>query len=280
MNPLEDVLRAGLMRWELTLTGTQIDALVGYSALLLDANTRMNLTAVTEPADFARRHLLDSLCPPALRSIPEGASVIDVGTGAGLPGFPAIARPTCGDAGGARRKKAEFVEYAMGALRITNAAALWGRAEDLARDPRHREAYDVALARALAALPVLSEYLLPFVRTGGAMLAWKGAAAEEELDAARDAIGALGGGSPRRFLCDIRRVLSPAHHRDRQDTPVAATISPPGRKNRKKAALITRLRHMKPRENAVFLSYDSFCQNKGFGPIPQNSLEQAGLASA
>lgn len=198
MNPLEDVLRAGLMRWELTLTGTQIDALVGYSALLLDANTRMNLTAVTEPADFARRHLLDSLCPPALRSIPEGASVIDVGTGAGLPGVPlAIARPdlrvTLVDA---RRKKAEFVEKAIAALRITNAAALWGRAEDLARDPRHREAYDVALARALAALPVLSEYLLPFVRTGGAMLAWKGAAAEEELDAARDAISALGGGSP------------------------------------------------------------------------------------
>ncbi|NLG36812.1 MAG: 16S rRNA (guanine(527)-N(7))-methyltransferase RsmG [Clostridiales bacterium] len=196
MNPLEDLLRAGLRRWELTLTDAQIDALVGYSAHLLDANARMNLTAVTDPSDFARRHLLDSLCPPALRSIPEGAAIIDVGTGAGFPGIPlAIARPdlrvTLVDA---RRKKIEFVGEAIAALRITNAEALWGRAEDLAHDPCHRETYDAALARALAALPVLSEYLLPFVRAGGAMLAWKGAAAEVELEAARSAISVLGGG--------------------------------------------------------------------------------------
>lgn len=197
MNPLEDVLRAGLRRWELALTDAQIHALVSYSAILLDANTRMNLTAVTDPEDFARRHLLDSLCPPALESIPEGASVIDVGTGAGLPGIPlAIARPdlhiTLVDA---RRKKVAFIGEAIEALHLTNAAALWGRAEDLAHDPHHRETYDAALARALATLPVLSEYLLPFVWVGGAMLAWKGAASKEELKAARGAIGTLGGGS-------------------------------------------------------------------------------------
>lgn len=196
MNPLLDALAEGCARWGLTLTGEQMDALYRYYGLLARANARMNLTAVTDPESAARRHFLDALCPPALAAIPPGAAVVDVGSGAGIPGLPlAVARPdirvTLTDA---RKKKTDFISAVIAALRLPNAAALWGRAEDMGRNAAHRERYDCALARGVAPLPVLCEYLLPFVRTGGRMLAWKGSAAGEELAAARPAIAALGGG--------------------------------------------------------------------------------------
>jgi 16S rRNA (guanine527-N7)-methyltransferase len=198
VNPLLDALAEGCARWNLTLTGEQMDALDRYYRLLVEANARMNLTTVTDPAAAARRHFLDALCPPALAVLPPGAAAIDVGSGAGIPGLPlAIARPdirvTLTDA---RRKKTDFMSAVISELRLPNAAALWGRAEDMGREAAHRERYDCAMARGVAQLPTLCEYLLPFARTGGRMLAWKGPDAWEELKASRPAIAALGGGNP------------------------------------------------------------------------------------
>lgn len=201
MNPLIETLMEGSAHWEHPLTGGQLDALNRYYEMLVQANTFMNLTAVTQPREAALRHFLDSLCPPALAVLPPGASVIDVGSGAGLPGLPlAIVRPdltvTLAEA---RGKKADFIASVIDALGLPRAKAVWGRAEELGRDPAHRERYDAALARAVAPLPTLCEYLLPFVRVGGVMLAWKGAAAADEARAAEPAFRLLGGGSPSLF---------------------------------------------------------------------------------
>lgn len=197
MSTLIDRLLEGCAQWNQSLTQDQLAAFEGYYHLLITANEHMNLTAITEPLEVAQRHFLDALCPPAMEALMSGASVIDVGSGAGLPGLPlAIARPdltlTLADA---RKKRVDFMVSTAEALGLQNVSVVWGRAEELARDAAHRETYDAALARAVAPLPVLCEYLLPFVRVGGRMLAWKGAAAEDELEGAEQAVKTLGGGN-------------------------------------------------------------------------------------
>ncbi len=197
------------------LTAEQADQMARYAQLLVEANARFNLTAITDDTGIAVQHLADSLS--ALRACMSGASLgsrirlIDVGSGAGLPGIPLkIAQPslqvTLVDSTG---KKVAFCEEVIRDLQLVGIRALKGRAEELARQPQHREQYDVAVARAVAALPTLMEYLLPFVRLGGVSVAMKGGDAELEVDQARRAITALGG--------DVARVetftLPEVHHR-------------------------------------------------------------------
>ena len=126
--------------------------------------------------------------------LPEGARIIDVGTGAGFPGIPLlILRPdlklTLLDA---QAKRIHFLEGVLAQLGLT-AATLHARAEDAARLPEHREAYDAAVSRAVAPSPVLQELTLPFVRVGGKAIAWKGPGAEEEWERAKRAAFVLGG---------------------------------------------------------------------------------------
>jgi 16S rRNA (guanine527-N7)-methyltransferase len=173
------------------------EKLEAYAALLLEKNMVMNLTAITDPRGIAVRHFLDSLLP--LARLPEGAKVIDVGTGAGFPGMVfAIARPDLKvmllDS---LRKRVEFLAGATEALGLGNVLCRWGRAEDAGRDPILRERFDVAAARAVAALPVLGEYLSPFLKVGGLLLCQKGAEIEEELAAARRAFPKVGLSMPR-----------------------------------------------------------------------------------
>ena len=157
----------------------------------------MNLTAVDDDEGIAKRHFLDSLRPLALGWIDEGARLVDVGTGAGFPGLPlAIARDdlkvTLADS---LNKRVEFLKGVVEALGIGDRVeVIWIRAEDLGRSAEHREQYDFACARAVAAMPTLSEYLLPMVRQGGHMLCWKGPSLPEELTAASRALDILGGG--------------------------------------------------------------------------------------
>ncbi|MBR3494304.1 MAG: 16S rRNA (guanine(527)-N(7))-methyltransferase RsmG [Clostridia bacterium] len=167
-----------------------------YLRLLLEWNQRMDLTAVTEEPEILERHFADSLTALQVPGmIPETGSLIDVGTGAGFPGMVlALARPdlrvTLLDALGKRLDFLAAVAEAVGARNVTLVHA---RAEDAARQPAHRGQYDRAAARAVAQLPVLLEYLLPYVRIGGAALCWKGPSVLQELEAGRRAAHLLGG---------------------------------------------------------------------------------------
>lgn len=187
-------LQAGLERLGVAADGVTLDRLARYHALLTEWNARIDLTAVLEPEEMVDRHYLDSAAPLALGLIPQGARVIDVGTGAGLPGIPlCILRPdlrvTLLDA---QRKRVTFLQAAIEALDLP-AQAVHMRAEDAARDEAHREAYDVAVSRAVAATPTLLELTLPFVRVGGRAIAWKGPGLQAELEQARRAAHLLGG---------------------------------------------------------------------------------------
>ena len=169
-----------------------IPRLAGFAELVLERNQVMNLTAITEPKDVAALHLLDSLELAALAGL-EAGRLVDVGCGAGFPGVPtAIARPglqvTLLDSLG---KRIAFLEEAAGALGIQNVKCVQARAEEFAG--ARREAFDFAVSRAVAALPVLCELCLPLVRVGGKMLAMKSANSDEEIQEAGHAAEVLGG---------------------------------------------------------------------------------------
>jgi 16S rRNA (guanine527-N7)-methyltransferase len=155
------------------------------------ANEELNLTAF-DPRLEGRAHVVDSL--HVLRGLPVGAaSVIDVGTGGGFPGLPvALARPGLSVALlDALRKKQAAVQSVAAAAGAGNARTLWGRAEDIARDPIHRETYDAALCRAVGRLPVVLELTLPFLRAGGRCLLHRGQEAQTEIEAAIPHLGVL-----------------------------------------------------------------------------------------
>jgi 16S rRNA (guanine527-N7)-methyltransferase len=178
----------------LELTADQLAAFELYASELARWNQEFNLTTITDPAGIQVKHFLDSLS--ILTVLPAGeAAVVDVGTGAGFPGLPLrLVRPdlhlTLVEATG---KKASFCQALVERLGLRDVTVLKARAEELGQDPAHREQYDWALARAVAEMPVLAEYLLPLARLGGHALAQKGAGAAAEAQAAEGAIRKLGG---------------------------------------------------------------------------------------
>lgn len=191
-------LRDGARALGLPLDDAQLALFARYRDELLDWNTRVNLTAITDPAQVLTRHFLDALTvvlalSPQERARP--ARILDVGAGAGLPGLALkIALPhwevTELDSVG---KKTVFVAHVVDALGLQGATVLTGRAEDVARRPADRERYDIVLARALAPLRVLAEYTLPFCRVGGLTIALKKGDIAGELAEGRRAAGQLGG---------------------------------------------------------------------------------------
>lgn len=174
------------------------DAAERFVALLLEANRRVNLTRVVEPEAVARLHLLDSVAAlPLVDELAPGRA-LDLGSGGGVPGIVlAVARPgmrwTLVDSVG---RKVEALRTIVAALGLTSVDAGADRAELLGRAAEHRAGYDLVAARACAALPVLVEYALPFLRVGGALLAWKAAIADDELRAGTEAAQLLGGEMP------------------------------------------------------------------------------------
>jgi 16S rRNA (guanine527-N7)-methyltransferase len=194
-------LQAGAQAFGLHLTDRQLAMFQTLYEELVDWNERFNLTAITDYEQVQIRHFLDSLsCLLAFRQQPldrtkEPLRCIDIGSGAGFPGLPIkIYWPQIQmvllEATG---KKVDFLEHVVARLGLKGVSAIKGRAEELAHDSAHRERYDVALARAVAGLPVLVEYMLPFCRLGGLAVAQKGASAQEETHAAEQAISFLGG---------------------------------------------------------------------------------------
>lgn len=192
----EEATRLGL-----ELDAAAYDRFARYLALLQEWRDRAGLTSLTDPAAVQRRHFGESLALlVALRDagvLPAGepATVVDVGAGAGFPGVPMhIAEPalrlTLVESHG---RRARFLETLVDELALDGVGVVTARAEEAGRDPAYREAFDVAVARAVAPLPVLVEYLLPLLRPGGVMAAPKGSGAERELAEAAAAIEALGG---------------------------------------------------------------------------------------
>mgnify|MGYP001087171933 FL=1 len=168
----------------------QADKFIKYYELLIEWNGKM--TAITEEREVAEKHFADSLLPMEL--IPQNARCIDVGTGAGFPGIPLmIMRPditvTLLDS---LNKRLIFLNEVIRALGLEGRAkTLHMRSEDAGRAAAHRDAYDVALSRAVANARVLAEWTAPFVKRGGVSIMYKGAAAKEELDAAQNAMNKL-----------------------------------------------------------------------------------------
>lgn len=195
---MQDTLHREALALGFTLSDDQFDQFERYYHAIIEWNSRFNLTRITDYEAVQVMHFLDSLVVLALAGdwFPQGARVVDVGSGAGLPGLALkIARPDLNvvltDSVG---KKVQFIQYVIDTLALSDTRAVHARAEDLGRDPTYREGFDVAVARAVADLPVLAEYLLPCVRVGGAALAQKGTRAAEETQRAAKAIRVLGGG--------------------------------------------------------------------------------------
>ncbi len=189
----------------LRLNAEQEQAFQRYASEILEWNQRSSLTAIRSEEGVRVRHFLDSLsCWLAMSE--GGDKVIDIGAGAGLPGLALkiLHNPMQLTLVESVGKKTDFLNHSVQVLGLDQVRVLQGRAEELGQQPGERESYDWAIARAVAPLPVLVEYLLPFVRVGGKMLAQKGKRTLEEVKKARQAVRLLGGGD-----IDLQQVQVP-----------------------------------------------------------------------
>lgn len=177
------------------LTARQVMALINYEKELVEWNQKFNLTAIRDVESIRTKHFLDSYsCVLAWKGMPP-LRLVDVGTGAGFPGIPIkIVYPTMHvtlvESVG---KKAMFCQHIISKLGLEDVEVIQTRAETLGQNPAHRETYDYAVARAVANLNILSEYLLPLVKVGGTMLAQKGESGPAEAQSAEKAMKLLGG---------------------------------------------------------------------------------------
>jgi 16S rRNA (guanine527-N7)-methyltransferase len=192
---MEKLIQDALRLFNVHLTPRQVGMFITYEQQLMEWNEKFNLTAIRDVEGIRAKHFLDSAsCALAWKNHPP-RRLIDVGTGAGFPGialkiiYPNLKLTLVESVG----KKANFCRHITQTLGLENVEVLTARAEDVAHLPKHREKYDWAVARAVANLPVLSEYLLPLVQVGGGILAQKGESGPAEAQAAERALKILGG---------------------------------------------------------------------------------------
>lgn len=201
------ILREGARVFDVQLDDQSVEKLFNYMQQIIQWNKKFNLTAIDDEKDFIIKHFLDSLSiVPIIDEIKNGRNIIDIGTGAGFPSIPVkIVRDgtnfTLIDSVG---KKIGFIDHCIDTLLLNGVKAYHERAEDFARKKEHREKYDIAVARAVASLPVLLEYCLPFLKDGGIFIAMKGRFPEDEITGSQRALKIL-----KARIIDVREVQLP-----------------------------------------------------------------------
>ena len=190
-----DNFKAQMAAFGLPVTEQQCQDFYRYYVALVETNKYMNLTGIVDMHEVIIKHFIDSLSAYDPAYIQDGMHLIDVGTGAGFPGLPLAIynrnlKVTLFDS---LQKRLNFLQSVIDELGLDNARTLHGRAEDLAQSAEHRQAYDLATSRAVARLPILLEWTLPYVKKNGAFIALKGAIYEEEIAESKNALSVLGG---------------------------------------------------------------------------------------
>lgn len=190
-----NVFYDGLDKLNINLSDNQVEQFVCFYDILTERNKVMNLTAITEPVEVIEKHFLDSLSLVKAVDLSGDIKVIDVGTGAGFPGIPIIIsypqlRFTLLDS---LNKRIVFINDVIKLLKLQNVETIHGRSEELGRNEKYREQYDLCVSRAVANLSVLSEYCIPFVKNGGKFISYKSGNHENEVENARNSLEKLGG---------------------------------------------------------------------------------------
>lgn len=195
MNDFKEILAREAKRHDIELSDEQILQLDVFRCLLLERNKMVNLTNITESEDFAKKHVIDSLMIIKHIEIDHEAKIMDVGTGPGIPGLILkIYRPDIKlSLLESVRKKTDFIRDVIGKMNIPDVQVINGRAEEAGHDIKHRESYDIVVARAVSSLNSLLELCLPFAKVGGAFIAMKGGLPQQEIESSQKALKILGG---------------------------------------------------------------------------------------
>ena len=193
----KDYVAEGLKEAGIEASSAAVKSLASYMDGILEWNEKVNLTAIKEPEEFVEKHYIDSLAALEVAEFQESKRIMDLGTGGGFPGIPlAVMNPekefVLMDS---LAKRLKIIDGLAEEIGINNVETVHGRAEDLARQEEYRENFDIVVSRAVAEMKVLAEYALPFVKEGGALIAYKtaGEKLDEEITAAERAIRVLGG---------------------------------------------------------------------------------------
>lgn len=192
---VREVLKNGALSYNIDLNQEQVEQFIRYMNLLSEWNKKINLTAITDDMDIIKKHFIDSISIVKSGVLKEGMNLIDVGTGAGFPGIPIkIIMPKIKvvllDS---LNKRINYLNEVISELKLKDIEAVHGRAEEYSKNDKYREKFDVATARAVANLSVLSEYCIPYVKINGYFIAMKGPSIEEEIQSGKNAISTLGG---------------------------------------------------------------------------------------
>ena len=190
-----DQFKKGLSDLNINLTEKQIEQFLKYYEILVETNKVMNLTAITEFDEVIEKHFLDSLSLVRVFDLNRNVKILDLGTGAGFPGFPLkITFPEIDIVlADSLNKRVKFLNEVVETLQLKQVETVHGRAEELAKNKKYREQFDLCVSRAVANLSSLSEYCIPFVKEGGRFISYKSGEIEEEVDQAKRAIHVLGG---------------------------------------------------------------------------------------
>lgn len=188
-----DVLEQKAEKINENITQEQSDKLYDYMKLLIEWNEKINLTAITEENEVILKHFIDSIT--INKYLENRNTILDMGTGAGFPGIPLkiINEDKSFTLVDSLNKRISFLNEVCTNLKLDKIECLHGRAEELAKNSKYRESYDVVTSRAVAKLNVLLEYMLPYVKVGGLCICMKGPNVSEELEEAKNAIRILGG---------------------------------------------------------------------------------------
>jgi 16S rRNA (guanine527-N7)-methyltransferase len=192
---IRTVLIDGCREYGVDLDEKKVEKFIKYMEMLKEWNQKINLTAITDDEEIIKKHFIDSVSILQSGVIKDGMSIIDVGTGAGFPGIPLkIVMPTLNilllDS---LNKRVAYLNDVIMQLELDGIETIHARAEELSRKKEYREKYDAAVARAVANLNKLSEYCIPYVKTGGYFISMKGPSVAPEIEGAKSAIGTLGG---------------------------------------------------------------------------------------